>query len=215
MNDPRRMLMGEASAVERALLQAADADEPPSGGEQRLLLSLGLLGPDSPAGPSTAPAAQAALGKSLVALSGKWLVLAGIGASVWWVAELRRPAPVETTRALQRAEPAMVAPIPERSESAPDSALAQEVAALDRAQKALVSGDQRGALGLLADYQRDYPSGILQQEASLLHIEALLGARDEQHARSAAAAFLRAHPESPHAARVQALLKGGSPARGR
>lgn len=212
MNDPRRLLEGDASAVERALLQAADTDEPASGAEQRLLLSLGLLDLQAAPGATATTISKGALGKGVVTLAGKWLLLAGLGAGVWWAAR-ERPAVVSTGRVEHRESETAARASEPSTPTAPDDSLAREVATLDRARAALVRGEQHTALAVLTGYQRDYPSGVLQQEATVLRIQALMAARDQEGARSAAAAFLRSHPQSPHARRLQVLLKLGDPAR--
>jgi hypothetical protein len=88
--------------------------------------------------------------------------------------------------------------------------IAREIADLDGARRLLGAGDARGALRALDTYDAEARSGMLRQEASLLRIEALAAAGDLSSARRLARVFLRQHPQSPHEARVRAIV-GESP----
>jgi hypothetical protein len=88
--------------------------------------------------------------------------------------------------------------------------IAREIAALDVARRLLGSGNPRGALGALDDYEAQAKTGMLRQEATLLRIEALAGAGDASAARRLAHRFLQNHPHSPHENRIRALV-GESP----
>jgi hypothetical protein len=90
--------------------------------------------------------------------------------------------------------------------SATSPALADELAALDRARTALASGDSRRALTLLEGYGRSYPRGRLQLEAEVLRIDALARAGQREAARRRAEAFLRRQPNSVLASRVRSYL---------
>ncbi|MEZ4447497.1 MAG: hypothetical protein R3B72_50945 [Polyangiaceae bacterium] len=90
-------------------------------------------------------------------------------------------------------------PIPARP------SLAEEVAALDRARKALAD-DPEGALDALDDYRERFHDGALAEEAEVLQIESLARAGKADATRARAAAFLAAHPESPLAPRVRAVV---------
>jgi hypothetical protein len=105
--------------------------------------------------------------------------------------------------------PARGTPSPHRDRAtrAADPALGEQVAALDRARRALGDGDAVGALRDLDDYQSRFPRGALAEEAEVLRVEALLAEGDRASAARAGARFLAAHPESPHAARVRSLLR--------
>lgn len=78
-----------------------------------------------------------------------------------------------------------------------------EIALLREAQGAARALDDVHALGLLDAHARRFPSGVLAEERDAARIFALchLGRGDE--ARKARAAFLAAHPDSPHIARVR------------
>lgn len=86
------------------------------------------------------------------------------------------------------------------------SRLREESELLNQARAALRGGDTAGTMRLLEDARRKFPGGALGQEREALAIEALAksGARAEASAR--AAAFIEAHPNSPHAARLQVFV---------
>jgi hypothetical protein len=94
---------------------------------------------------------------------------------------------------------------PERLRSpakAPD--LGEEIAMLDRARKALGSGDASGALALL-DAHSASGAKRLGAEATLLRIEALVRAGRRAEARALAERFVAANPTSALAERAQRL----------
>jgi hypothetical protein len=88
--------------------------------------------------------------------------------------------------------------------------LGDEIASLDRAREALAHGDASRALALVDEYAKEFPGGVLGQEATVVRIEALLARGDRKAADGLARRLLAAHPASPHAARVRALLAGAS-----
>jgi hypothetical protein len=87
--------------------------------------------------------------------------------------------------------------------------IAREVESLDAARTRLHLGDARGALSALDQYDADAPRGALSQEATLLRIQALVKAGDPAAARRLGLRFLAAHPGTPHAERVRALIGDG------
>jgi hypothetical protein len=117
---------------------------------------------------------------------------------------------VEATRALAEPASAPLAPSaapPEApSEGASARSIAREVAALDAVRARLAEGRADEALSELDAYDGVHPRGVLREEASVLRVEALIGAGQREPARQLAEHFLRAHPASPHAARVRALV---------
>jgi TolA-binding protein len=132
------------------------------------------------------------------------------------------PSPAAAPATLPRAEdttavtPATQEPSP-RSATSPrhasgadkrssDPALGEQVSALDRARRALGDGDSAGALRQLDDYESRFPRGALVEEAEVLRVESLLASGDRASAARVGGRFLAAHPDSPHAARVRALL---------
>jgi hypothetical protein len=91
---------------------------------------------------------------------------------------------------------------------APTSTLADQVSAMDRARAALEEGDAARALRLVDEYEAHFRGGAFQQEADVLRVEALVRRGDRAGAQRAGARFLAAHPQSPHASHVRALLEG-------
>jgi hypothetical protein len=87
-----------------------------------------------------------------------------------------------------------------------DPSLNAEVAALDRARKALASGNSERALAELGAYNKEFPAGRLGPEALFLRMEAAAHRGDHAAAESAARQLLASHPNSPHAARARAVL---------
>jgi outer membrane protein assembly factor BamD (BamD/ComL family) len=70
----------------------------------------------------------------------------------------------------------------------------------------LQQGNPSEALQLLADAAQRFPGGVLGQERELLSIEALAASGQSASARQRAAAFMQAHPDSAHAARLAPFL---------
>jgi hypothetical protein len=103
-----------------------------------------------------------------------------------------------------------VATMPAQSASAASAgaelSLAEEVAALDRARKALESGDPASALRAIEQRERQPRAGVLQPEAMVVRIEAHLKMGRRQVARELASQFLADYPGHPLRNRVQALL---------
>lgn len=133
-------------------------------------------------------------------------------------AEAREPAPSVTATA---ASPSAAPTTEEAPASAPElgagtpvpgspeereSRLREENALLGQARGALRGGDPGRALQILEEARKKFPGGVLGQEREAVAIEALArsGAREAASAR--AAAFIKAHPSSPHAARLQAFV---------
>jgi len=75
------------------------------------------------------------------------------------------------------------------------------------ARDALRANDVAGALRLLEQTRRQFPSGILAQEREALSVEGLVRSGQLAAARLRAQEFLRTFPASPHTARVQAALE--------
>lgn len=84
--------------------------------------------------------------------------------------------------------------------------LREEREMVNQARTALRGGDTGGAMRLLEQARVKFPNGALGQEREALAIETLAksGAREAASAR--AAAFIKAHPTSPHAARLQLFV---------
>lgn len=95
--------------------------------------------------------------------------------------------------------------LPSPAETATND-VAAEVRLVERARRALASGDLTKANALLDDYERSFPHGSLAQEAAILRIDALALSGDRTATEHAVAAYLAAHPRSPHAARLRAMI---------
>jgi len=102
---------------------------------------------------------------------------------------------------------------PERAARAPTSAHEwaqdgrEESRVVAQARDALRSGDATSSLAWLEQARQKYPNGVLVQEREALTIEALGLSGHRVEAEKRAAAFLRDYPKSPHAARVQAIIR--------
>jgi len=83
--------------------------------------------------------------------------------------------------------------------------LHEEIGFLDTARAALAAGAPDKALSVLGQYSRRSPHGTFAPEAIALRIEALSDAGDGEQARTLARRFLKAHPDSPLAERVERL----------
>ncbi len=91
------------------------------------------------------------------------------------------------------------------------SSLAEQVQSLDRARVALGSGDARSALREISRYRKAWPHGVFLTEASVLEIEALAARGERSLAALRAQAFVAAHPDSPQASRLRALIPAQTP----
>ncbi|MGH1348400.1 MAG: hypothetical protein ACRBN8_43005 [Nannocystales bacterium] len=91
------------------------------------------------------------------------------------------------------------------------TSLADETKQLDRARRAVVQGRPKDALSLLRDAEARFPDGILRQERAALRVVALCDSGDLASGRKAAAAFLRAHPQSALRSRVHSACPESTP----
>ncbi|HEX4340972.1 MAG TPA: hypothetical protein VH062_33920 [Polyangiaceae bacterium] len=116
-----------------------------------------------------------------------------------------------------RVERAVAAPPPVAPEELPVAAVpvapraassnvVAEVAALDRARAALAAGNAREALSRLAEHDAAFPAGILQPEAVVLRVRALVAAGERAQATQVAGRFITAHPDSAQAGRLRAIV---------
>jgi hypothetical protein len=187
----------------------------------------GALTATGTAAASTTTAAAAPTAKILVALA--VAVAGGVGGAIAWRAQ--RPAPAPVVAAAPVAAPVVVptpapavapvaveapalrpAPVVRRARpaasahaEAPANRLAEETALLAAANGELRNGDARRALGLLDDYDRRYPQGVLREEVLATRVIARcqIGLAPDAAARRAANTFLTRHPASPLAPRVR------------
>jgi hypothetical protein len=107
-------------------------------------------------------------------------------------------------RALSR--PAEHAPRPAPSAS-PETSLAREIRSLDAARAALDRGDGATAIAALDRHDRAFPHGVLESEAAVLRVEALLSAGERARAQTLARQLLARDPAGPHARRLEAVVR--------
>jgi hypothetical protein len=81
--------------------------------------------------------------------------------------------------------------------------LARETAALRAANEALRGGAPARALTLLDAFARDFPGGVLTEEALATRVSALCSLGRVAEARSLGTRFVKRYPRSPVAARVR------------
>jgi hypothetical protein len=235
MSDPTRLLSEGASEFEQELLGSWH-DEQPSDRARRRALALAGAGAAVTVTASTTATAAVAPKATLAVVTAKWLgmgVLAGLATSAVALEvapgapvttrettseraptpPVRAPGPVAAPMPLKLAEPAPSAASPGTPRPVPaptlHGTLGPETAALDQARGALKAGDPAKTLGLVARYQREFPGGVLAQEAAVLRIDALAQQGNRRAAAAEARRFLNAHPHSPHAERLQ-ILAGAS-----
>ncbi len=104
---------------------------------------------------------------------------------------------------------ASVASTPVASTHAPTvaaPALSVEIALVQQAARALVSGDAAVALSLLDTYDRQCPHGALADEAGALRVQALARSGRASEARALARRLLDAHPHGVLATRLKGVL---------
>jgi len=115
-------------------------------------------------------------------------------------------APVSARRSTR---PTAAAPARAAKRAAANSSLSEQVQSLDRARVALGSGDSSSALREIAHYRATWPDGVFLTEASVLEIEALAARGERTLTAKHAADFVAAHPDSPQAVRLRALIPAG------
>ena len=224
MKEPKRLLRGDATRLERSLLEAVRSERPSPDQRLRMRMALGL--------PVTGLAATGI--KAAAAAWGQAAVLAVVAAGVVGTAsspDLDRvrpsvaeppspapvraaePAPIASTTDLEALELApMDPPKPAASSRASTpSDLREEIRLLDQAREALKNEAPAQALERLGVYTARFPRGAFRQEAMVLRIEALGRSGDQARARAMASRFLKDHPESPHAERVVRSVSSASP----
>ncbi|HVK68511.1 MAG TPA: outer membrane protein assembly factor BamD [Polyangium sp.] len=124
----------------------------------------------------------------------------------------KSPAPRRVSSTLPAASVSPKAPPsasvePEAMRAERASRLREERTELGDARAALRAGDTAGAFQKLEAMGDRFPSGTLAQEREALAIEALARAGQSAAASERAAAFLRAHPTSPHATKIRGFLR--------
>lgn len=107
----------------------------------------------------------------------------------------------EPTRTTEPPQPEP--PQPEPPQPAPLPSLERELALLRAARDALARADADAALTALAEHAAEFPAGHLREERLVLRVEALCAAGSRADARREATSFAQAHPNSPHARKLQ------------
>ncbi|HTU59973.1 MAG TPA: hypothetical protein VMF89_16085 [Polyangiales bacterium] len=211
MKDPTRLLDAPASELEQHLLRAGVAEQPPSAAMERLAEKLGV---SVSAGHAPAKLPLLAASKSVLIIGVATLAtLATITAVGLITARTSEPRTLPEAQQRPTAGPTESAPVAP-ADTAPvrsSDSLAQEIAKIDAVRRELAANRAKPAIAGLQEYQRDFPGGVLRQEAELLNIEAHREAGDRRRARTLAARFLANNPESPHTARVRDLLQDLGP----
>jgi hypothetical protein len=95
---------------------------------------------------------------------------------------------------------------PPAREPALTSSLEGEVAAIETARRALGRGAARSALVTLQGYYREFPAGVLQPEARVLEVSALVQAGERESARELGRRIVARDPAGAHAQTVRSLL---------
>lgn len=88
-----------------------------------------------------------------------------------------------------------------------DASFAEQMKLIDAARTRLRRDDPRGALAVLDDYERRFPTPAFGEEATVLRVSALAKAGDHARARRIGEAFLGAHPSEIYRRRVEAVVR--------
>jgi RNA polymerase sigma factor (sigma-70 family) len=170
---------------------------------------------------ATAPAAAGKLGLAAAATSATtWAtgVAVAVAVAVFGAQRSEPPAeaPVEVAPPRARSqEPAtppvgpivavesLAPPMPPAPSDEPPP-FAAELASLEAARAALLGGDARRALDLLARHRRRFPAGALAQEAAVTRIDALCGLGDVDAARRELESFARRWPDAARGESIDA-----------
>lgn len=217
MNDPRRLIDVERGRALELLRAARDVAPAPPGAVEQTLQGL---------------ATAASAGSVSLVATLKWMALGmtvGVGVSGLVAVTTRgEPAAVSSSSpartasfvASARAAPqpqvvesvAPPAPSPRTSTvvrqrspslSAPSTALAAEVAELERARTLLSQGDSDRTLGVLDEYASRFAQPQLAPEAALLRIRALSAGGRVEAARELARRLLMGNPSPEYATQVR------------
>ncbi len=89
--------------------------------------------------------------------------------------------------------------------------LAKEAASLSRIRVRLAAGDFSSALAGVREHRAAFRRGLLEQEVSVVELEAHQGLGNDATACSLGRAFLEAHPSSAHRKRVMNLMRSCNP----
>jgi len=89
--------------------------------------------------------------------------------------------------------------------SASSDELREGVSVLELARSAIAEGDTARALRIVNEYERQFPSGDLREEAAAIRIQALIASGRDTEALDAANKFLAVSPNSVQASHVRAM----------
>lgn len=229
MADPQRLLEGPGTALERTMLQELRSYQGPKTMRAHTLAALGVTGSAGlAAGGAMAWWAGKTWGARILLTTSLASVLVGIPAGYFIlrhgsspssppappavaamppVQPLSAPATITVPPVLDSPgspSPATAAKASRRGARA-SADLRAELDALDAVRSTLASGGTFKALSLLDAYFRNFQNGRLKLEAAILRIDALARAGQTEAARTYATEFLRRHPNSVHAARLQSI----------
>jgi hypothetical protein len=223
MKDPRRLLDGDGSDEQRALLRAGALEEPAQDGHARLLAALGLTAPAGGEAPREAPVAGEGGAASSVLTAGgsalsvtKLIVLAlgsvalvGAAALLWARGEEAAGEDARTATSTSTSTSTSALPRAEQTthHAGPAGSVALEIDALERVRSQLGQKDGQAALTALRRYSSEHPHGVLAHEAEVLRVEALWLQGEAAAALQLAEQLLLRHGASPHRARLQALAR--------
>lgn len=98
-------------------------------------------------------------------------------------------------------------PLLRTASAPPDHSLAVEISALDRARDSLEAHRFAEALRLLGEYHRQFPSGRMRPEATVLRLTALIKSGQHEAAQSLADQLLADGTYHTYAPRIRSLLK--------
>ncbi len=229
MDEPRRLLDGSGTALERTLVQELRSYHGPKSMRAHTLAALGVTGSTGLAAGALTWFWAKAWGSKLLLIVSAASVL--VGAPVGYLVlkqsatpsasptppmvaatlpmhELPAPAPVTTAPVLDipaSPTPSPVARVARRGVTT-SADLRAELEALDSVRATLAGDDFLEALSLLDAYFQNFHHGRLRLEAEVLRIDALAKSGRPDAARSYAKEFLRRHSKSVHAARLQSIV---------
>ena len=233
MDDPQRLLDGTGTALERTLLQELRSYHGPKTMRAHTLVALGVTGSTGlAAGGALAWFWGKTWGTKLLLTVSVASVLLGVPAGYVMLRQRPTPVPlpasptVAATPTVQqlpaiapvsptaspvldtpaRPTPPPIVRVPRRG-VVTSADLRAEFEALDTVRSTLASGDFFTALSLLESYFLSFRHGRLHLEAEILRIDALARCGQADAARSYAKEFLRRHPKSVHAARLQSIAE--------
>jgi hypothetical protein len=230
MGDPQRLLDGTGTPLERILLQELCSYHGPKKMRAHTLAALGVTGATglAAAGVVARMWGSGWRTKLLMSLS-VTSVLLGVPAGYLFLKYGSSPPALPASPSITASPPVQVLPAvapaaespvfdtPARPTPPPvarplrkgvrtGTDLRAELEALDTVRSALRRGDSLRTLSLLDAYFQKFSQGRLRLEAEILRIDALARSGQTEAARSYSKEFLRRHPESVHAARLQSIV---------